>query len=354
MRWSDAWRRSLLISTALCLVLGLAIACGSSRSAGNSSGAAVAATPEPVKLRLHLPSRSTSYLPWYLAIDRGYFQEQNLDVEIVQAAGSAGLAALLAGEVQFSGTLSAGIPAMAQGADLKVLFVQSPRANYWLTTRTDINNLHDLKGKRIVVPNLGLSDAYTRLLTAALRKAGMDPTSDVIFIAGGSAGGGGSDVLVGALVAGAADAMVGNVLQRLAAEEQGFHTIYSFGDDSADLQGGVLTTANMLQTQPDVVRRFLTAAVKGMRVMAQDPGTSLDVLLKYVDLDRAQAAKGLNYIRPLMSKDGLLTPDEQRAGLDTLKEAVPEIANLEPGQVFAFRPLQQAIQTVDASGWQPK
>jgi ABC-type nitrate/sulfonate/bicarbonate transport system substrate-binding protein len=242
---------------------------------------------------------------------------------------------------------------MAQGAGLKVIFVQSGKANYWFTTRPEINTLQDLKGKRVVVPNLGLSDAYTRLLAAALRKEGMDPQNDVIFIAGGSSGGGGSDILVGALVAGAADGMVGNVLQRLAAEAQGFHTIYSFAD-SPDLQGGIVTTDNLLQTRPDVVRRFLTAAVKGVRVMADDPETSLDVLLKYVELDRGEAAKGLGYVRPLMAKDGLITPAEQHAGLDKLKEAVPEIEGLEASQVFDFEPLQDAIRTVDASGWQPR
>src|SRR5438270_98482 len=147
-----------------------------------------------------------------------------------------------------------------------------------------------------------------------------DALNDVIFIAGGSSGGGGSDILVGALVAGAADGMVGNVLQRLAAEGQGFHTIHSFAD-APDLQGGVVTTDHLLQTRPDVVRRFLTAAVKGVRVMAEDPETSLDVLLRYVELDRGEAAKGLGYVRPLMSKDGLITPTEQRDGLDKLKEA---------------------------------
>ena len=356
---SSARRYSLLALAALCLGLGLAGACGPAGSApagqaGSApAGVPAARPPEIVQLRLHVPSRSTSYLPWYLAIEQGYFQEQNLAVELIQSPGTTGLAALIAGEVQFSANVSAGIPALAQGAGLKVIFIQSGKANYWFTTRPEINTLQDLKGKRVVVPNLGMSDAYTRLLAAALRKAGMDPLNDVIFIAGGSSGGGGSDILVGALVAGAADGMVGNVLQRLAAEAQGFHTIYSFAD-SPDLQGGVVTTDNMLRTRPDVVRRFLTAAVKGVRVMAEDPETSLDVLLRYVELDRGEAAKGLGYVRPLMSKDGLITPTEQRDGLEKLKEANPQIESLEVSQVFDFDPLQDAIRTVDASGWQPR
>src|SRR5437763_9910612 len=99
-----SWRRCL--GAALALVgVGLALGCAlpapqasaptgerpavAVQPAGPAQGAAAApAQPQrtqPASLRLHLPSRSTSYLPWYLAIERGYFKEQNLDVEILQA-----------------------------------------------------------------------------------------------------------------------------------------------------------------------------------------------------------------------------------------------------------------------------
>jgi NitT/TauT family transport system substrate-binding protein len=309
--------------------------------------------PEPTKLNLHHPSRSTSYLPWYLAIEQGYFREQGLAVEILQAPATVGLTALLTGDMHFSGVVSSALPAIVQGAPFKVVWIQSAKANYWLTTRPEIHTLADLRGQRVVVPSLGMQDAYTRLLATAMRRAGMDPADDVTFIAAGSSGGGGSDILVGAMAAGAADAMVGNVLQRLAAESLGFHTIYSFGEQFPDLQGGLVTTEGMLRDRPEVAQRFLTAAVKAIRVMEHDPATSLDVLLKYVPMDRTDAANGLSWIRPLMAKDGLITATEQHDGLVTFQEAMPETAELTTSRVFDFGPLQDAIRSVDASGWKP-
>src|SRR5262249_33562018 len=136
-------------------------------------------------------------------------------------------------------------------------------------------------------------------------------------------------------------------------ESLGFHTIYSFGEQFPDLQGGLVSTEGTLRDRPEVVRRFLTAAVKAIRVMEHDPDTSLDVLLKYVQMDRADAANGLSWIRPLMAKDGLINATEQHDGLATFQEAMPETAHLTPSQVFAFGPLQEAIRNVDASGWKP-
>ena len=368
-RWP--FRRPLVpVLAALALVLAAACAPAGGRSAAPAAPASApqqpasaaqpaapaaqqAPAPQFAKLNLHLPSRSTSYLPWYVAIERGYFKEQNLEVEILQAPGAIGVKALVAGEMHFTGAASSAIPAMAQNTPLKVVYVQSGKPNYWFTTRPEIRTLQDLKGKRVVVPNLGGS-TYERLLSASMRRIGMDPANDVTYIGGGSAGGGGSDILVGAMVAGVADGMVGNVLQRLAAEEHGFHTIHGFGEEFADIQGGVATSEDMLRNRADVARRFFIAAVKGTRVMEQDPDTSLDVLLKYVEMDRDDAAKGLSYVRPLMAKDGLLTPQEQRDGLAALKETLPEIEGLDAVQVFDFAPLQEAARAVDASGWRPR
>jgi ABC-type nitrate/sulfonate/bicarbonate transport system substrate-binding protein len=186
-----------------------------------------------------------------------------------------------------------------------------------------------------------------------VRSAGLEPNRDVDFVAGGSAGGGGSDILVGSLVAGLSDAMTGNVLQRLTAEAQGFHTIHSYAEDNADLQGGVSVAEHML-AKPDVLGRLAIAAVKSMRVMEQDPDTSLDVLLKWVEMDRQVASKGLSLVRPLMAKDGLLSRAEQEQVLAALKEIYEGAESLTPDQVFDFSYLEQAARAVDASGWQAR
>ena len=66
----------------------------------------------------------------------------------------------------------------------------------------------------------------------------MDPQNDVIFIAGGSSGGGGSDILVGALVAGAAwTAWWATSCSGWPPRRKGSIRSTSFAD-SPDLQGG--------------------------------------------------------------------------------------------------------------------
>src|SRR4051794_27822566 len=72
-----------------------AFAVAPAATAGSPASPPATATPELPKIRFHVPSRSTSYLPWYLAIERGYFREQNLDVELFQVPGTTGYQAMI-------------------------------------------------------------------------------------------------------------------------------------------------------------------------------------------------------------------------------------------------------------------
>ncbi|MFI5268548.1 MAG: ABC transporter substrate-binding protein [Chloroflexota bacterium] len=334
-------------------------ACGASAPTPATSGAAAKpstpsqASAAATKINFHLPSRSTSYLPWYIAQEKGYFKEQNLDVQFVQANSTVGIDSLISGEMQFTGAASAAMAALGKGAALKTVFIESARANYWLTAKPGIKTIADLKGKVIVTPNIGNGDTYYRLMSATLKKAGLDPTKDVQFIGAGSAGGGSGDVLVAAMVAGRADAMVGNILQRLAAESQGFVTMHSFADDSADLQGGIATSQKLLSTQPALVRGFLMAGVKGMRVMDADPATGVAVTLKYVQLSQGDAQNGLELVRPLIAKDGLVSDQQRQDGLNAIRAGVDLPDSVTPATAFDFAPLQDAVKAVDASGWKP-
>ena len=238
------------------LVITACGACGASAPAGGAPAAAYApgtaplaarpdqTTNEPTRLKLHVPGRSPAYLPWYIALERGYFGEQNLAVELVELPAAAGLQALGAGQVDLSGAGSQALPTIAKGAPVKI-----------------------------------------------------------IFVAG-----------------------------------------------TADLQGAV-AVGESLRARPVALAGLAIAAVKGARVMAADAATSREVLVKYAGGDSDAAARGLDVMRPLLAKDGILSETEQRQALAALKAAGEVGEDLEPSQVFDFGPLEEAARLVDGSDW---
>ena len=60
------------------------------------------AADAPQKIRIVYASRSSSALPQYMAVQKGYFKEQGLDVEIIQMNPRLGAAAITSGEVAFA------------------------------------------------------------------------------------------------------------------------------------------------------------------------------------------------------------------------------------------------------------
>ena len=126
----------------------------------------------------------------FWALERGFFEDQNLDVELVRSTGgSAGLAAVVGGsaDLAFANTLSS-ILAYTQGFPIRYIsslyhvpVAPDPEVNALIVpSGSEIQTAEDLIGRRIGVNELG---GVNQLVTQNwLRKNGVDPT-DVSFVA---------------------------------------------------------------------------------------------------------------------------------------------------------------------------
>jgi hypothetical protein len=77
------------------------------------------------------------------------------------------------------------------------------------------------------------------------------------------------------------------------------------------------------------------------------------VTLKYVQLSQGDAQNGLELVRPLIAKDGLVSDQQRQDGLNAIRAGVDLPDSVTPATAFDFAPLQDAVKAVDASGWKP-
>ncbi len=89
----------------------------------------------------------TEYADLLLGSTTAISPTKGIDVELVQAGGGVATPALIAGDLQFSGSPAAAISAILKGAKLKVLFITNDHAAYQLWARADIKTIADLKGQ---------------------------------------------------------------------------------------------------------------------------------------------------------------------------------------------------------------
>jgi ABC-type nitrate/sulfonate/bicarbonate transport system substrate-binding protein len=83
----------------------------------------LAARVEAARLRLSVPVHGVSHVAFYAAKEKGYFQQEDLDVEVVLMSAPIGIRALIAGDVDASTVGGSALPPIFRGAPLRMIFI---------------------------------------------------------------------------------------------------------------------------------------------------------------------------------------------------------------------------------------
>lgn len=265
-------------------------------------------------VRIPLNSTVMAYLPILVAIDRGYFKQQHIDLQVTSSNGSAmiQLPALARGDFDIAPMVMAPgfLNQIGEGFNIKLIAAgQSSHAgwnsNSWIAVRQDmwdsgaIRKPADLRGK--LVDGTSPGGPPDMLMHSLIASAGLT-TADMTFTEKLR---GGADV-VAALHNHAVDVVAtfepgASVLQiqHLA------HKFVSVNDVIPWLQETFLAASGqMLANHPDVVARFLIGYLEGAREVARSNGhwtpALLDTLSKHsgITVSDLQQVPGPAYVDP--------------------------------------------------------
>src|SRR5437879_10976135 len=134
------------------------------------------------KIRVALGSISVSSSLFPIAQQVGIFPKYGIDMEpIYFGGGMNSIAAVTSNSVQFlAAGATATVGARLGGIDIMILSVQSNKLEYSVFVAPEIKTVQDLKGKIVTGTRPGASaDSALRLY---LKKNGLEPDKDVIFI----------------------------------------------------------------------------------------------------------------------------------------------------------------------------
>lgn len=219
---------------------------------------------ELTKVRLNEVVRSIFYAPQYLAINKGFFAEQGLEIELTTGQGAdKTMTALLSGQadIGFAGPESC-VYVYNQGKeDYAQVFAQlTQKDGSFLVGRTDDPNFtwDKVKGKTIIGGRPGGVPEMT--LEYVLKKHGIEPGKDVELItnlqftatAGAFKGGTGDYVALFEPTASALE------------QENAGKIVASIGKDSGEIAyTAYFTTKSFMDKNPDIVQKFTNAIYKG-------------------------------------------------------------------------------------------
>ena len=290
------------------------------------------------------------YAPFYLGTDKGYYAEDGIEVELVGAGGSVATPALIAGDVQFSGSPSAAISAILKGAPLKIVYVMRDRPPYELwASDPAIKTLADLKGRQVGIVSRG--DTHENAVRLLLMAHGIDPNA-VAFTALGFGTG-----RVAALNAGALPAASLTVedLEQLK-RTPNLHRIADTGHEVRMLVGGIAVNDRMLKAGRPLGLRFMRALLKGERYMRANEGGTITAMLTHnANVPRENLDKLYRELVPTNTADGTLPPAVQQQMLDLYAGllGVPKDKERPIADAFDFSLLAEVDRALDAEGWKP-
>ncbi len=132
----------------------------------------VYAASAPMKVTIHIPSKSLSIMPYYFGKDKGFFAAEQIEPQLVMMAPPTAIAALVAGELDFSSTTGAATSAIMRGLPLRRVFYVQQDPVHVLLAQPEIKSVQDLVGKAIGVT--ALTDAVGMSANVILRANGIE------------------------------------------------------------------------------------------------------------------------------------------------------------------------------------
>ena len=88
---------------------------------------------------------------FYFGKDKGFFFEEGIDAQLVAMSPPVAIAAMVAGELDFSTTLGVATAAIMRGSSLKRVFYVQQDPTFALTAQPEIKTIRELTGKVIGV-----------------------------------------------------------------------------------------------------------------------------------------------------------------------------------------------------------
>jgi NitT/TauT family transport system substrate-binding protein len=144
-----------------------------------------AAAEKPQKIRIGFPSLAFSYMPFYIAQEKGFLRNHGLESEYIQMRTAIQPQAVMAGNINFLTSVSNAISAAVAGLPLVIVISFCDSSPWMLVTQKDINKPQDLIGKTIALSGIRTSPHY--FLQAALKKWEISEKDVGVITTGGTA-----------------------------------------------------------------------------------------------------------------------------------------------------------------------
>ncbi len=254
--------------------------------------------------------------PFIIAVEKGFFRNENLNVEFVPFRGGPNLVkAVIAGEVLLGAAGSTDILVFREaGMPLKMVATHTEGNHFTFNVAPDVQGLGDLKGKAIGVTSVGATTwVFARMVA---KQQGWDPDRDVKIV-----GLGGLDAQLAALSRKEIHAFVwgdGGAVTQLAGKSK---VLMRLDKVTARWISQIqYVSEDGIKKQGDDIRKVMKGLFASIRFMNDQTTDAAEIIAKKIGWSTEAVLAAHKISGSLMSHDGTVSLEALRSMQDTLLE----------------------------------
>ena len=280
------------------------------------------------KIRIGFPSLAFSYMPFYVAQEKGFYKKHGIDSEYIQMTTTIQPQAVVAGNINYFTSVSTGMSAAVAGLPLVIVISFCDSSPWVLVTHKDINKPQDLIGKTVALSGIRTSPYY--FFQAFLKKSEISDKEVSTIMTGGTAD---------SFRALTTNRVVATVLTPPfddKAVSLGYKKYMQLGDLADIPYVGLVTSQNEIKNNRESVRRTVTAVMESIAWLRANRAEASKMIVDKFKVNQQEADGTYATLIRILNKDGRLNPKVARGYLDILRQERPVPPDYDPMKMTDF------------------
>lgn len=258
----------------------------------------------PDRIRISYSSGGMTSIDLFIARDLKYFQQQNLNAELIRMSANLAISAGISGDIDVLGSIGSAIRSIQRGTPLRVISVTLRRPLFFLVARPEYQTVKDLKGKTLGIVTFGGSQHTTAKRLIALH--GLNPDKELTSIQIGE-----EAMQLQALTTNAIQvAAISPPYAQIARDSFKMKILDTSTDKFASIQNGAAVNVKMLQEKPEFLKRFLRARAQANKYFMEREKEASELLANIWKSDFKIANESYRASKPAFTGTGIPTDEE--------------------------------------------
>jgi len=285
--------------------------------------------------RIAVTNPNMSFLPAGVALKKGFFKDEGLEVEIIRMNVPTIITALVTGDIGYTLLFGSVVRGALRGMPMRALASLLDGSTHALVAKPEYKSGKELKGKTVGIGNFGGTDEVAGRMM--LKSFGLDTEKDLKFIALGP-----DRARLAALKEGLVDVAVIAPPADALGRQMGFNVLLRAYEVFSFPFIGVGANLKTIKEKPEEVKKVVKALVRANRFIREDKEGAVRVLMEWGKVEREHAVASYDSAWKVFSPDGNIPQEGLRMVVEQAKAELKLTREIPVNEIVDLAPLRAA------------